>query len=103
MEPSLVAELGALTKLNHRRIAHVLGSDSPRRYDLTKALVDVLYNLCVVQSIDAEEDQRKVFEDAEDVIRQLLSKKVSLAAKKNLLQENVRLVVALAETCLLNV
>ena len=102
MDGKFAAELGALAKLSPRRIAHVLESDSPRRYDLTKALVDVLYNLCVVESIETEEKQKKIFEKFVDVIRKLLCKKISLAKKKKLLQANVPVVLALAETCLLN-
>ena len=102
MDPHLASELGALAKFSHRRVFHVLESDSPRRYDLTKALVNVLYNLCVVQSIETEASEKKVFEKYQDVIRPLLSKKTSLAAKKELLQANVPLVLALARTCLLN-
>ena len=98
----LAAELGALAKLSPRRIFHILESDRPRRYDLTKALVDVLYNLCVLESIEAEVTQKKVFEKYQHVIRPLLSKKFSLGRKKKLLQANGALVIALAETCLLN-
>ena len=102
MDSKFAAEIGALAKLSHRRVFHVLESDRPRRFDLTKALVDVLYNLCVVESIETEETQKKVFEKYQDIIRKLLCKKVSLAAKKKLLQTNGALVIALAETCLLN-
>ena len=102
MDSGLASELGALAKLSHRRIFHVLESESPRRYDLTKALVDVLYNLCVVCSIETDDDQKKVFERHLDIIRRLLSKKTSLSSKKKLLQANVPLILALAETCLLN-
>ena len=102
MDPHLASELGALAKFSQRRIYHVLESDSPRRYDLTKALVDVLYNLCVVESIETDTAQKKVFEKYQSVIRPLLAKKTSLATKKSLLQANVPLVLALARTCLLN-
>ena len=100
MDPQLANEIGSLANLSHRRIFHVLESDSPRRYDLTKALVNVLFNLCVVQSI--ETDQKKVFERHQGVIRSLLSTKTALSTKKKLLQGNLALVVALAETCLQN-
>ena len=100
MDPELANEIGSLAKLSHRRIFHVLEGDSPRRYDLTKALVNVLYNLCVIQSI--ETDQKKVFEKHQSVIKTLLSSKTTLAAKKKLLQANLDLVLALAETCLQN-
>ena len=102
MDTRLAAELGALAKLSQRRIYHVLGSETARRYDLTKALVDVLFNLCVVGSIETDEDQKKVFESYVDVIRPLVAKKTSLRTKKKILQANVPLVLALAETCLLN-
>ena len=102
MDFELASELGALAKLSPRRIHHLLESDSPRRYDLTKALVDVLFNLCVVESIETEEKQKNIFEKYVDIIRKLLSKKTSLSAKKKLLQANAPLVLALAETCLLN-
>ena len=102
MDPRLASELGSLSNLSHRRIFHVLESESPRRYDLTKALVDVLYNLCVVRSIETDDDQKKIFEKYIDVIRPLVNKKTSLRTKKKLLQANVPLVLALAETCLLN-
>ena len=102
MDPRLASELGSLSNLSHRRIFHVLESESPRRYDLTKALVDVLYNLCVVRSIETGEKQQKVFEKYVDVIRPLVTKKTSLRAKKNLLQANIPLVMAVVETCRLN-
>ena len=102
MDPRFATELGALAKLSHRRIYDVLGGETPRRYDLTKALVDVLFNLCVVGSIETGDDQKKVFEKNLQVIRSLVSKKTSLKTKKTLLQANVSLVLALAETCLLN-
>ena len=103
MDTHLAAELGALAKLSQRRIYHVLGSETARRYDLTKALVDVLFNLCVVGSIETGDDQKTVFEKNLKVIRLLVSKKTSLKTKKAILQSNVPLVLALAETCLLNV
>ena len=94
------AEIGGLANLSPRRIYHILESDRPRRYDLTKTLVDILYNLCVVESI--ETDQKKVFEKYVAIIRPLLSKKTPLSVKKKLLQANVPLVRALVETCLQN-
>ena len=97
MDPELARELATLAKLSERRIYHVLKSETPRRYDLTKALVNVLFNLCEVQSI--ETDQKEVFEKYVHLIPALLSKKTSLSAKKKLLLANVPLVVALAETC----
>ena len=100
MDPDLARELGSLAKLSERRIYHILKSESPRRYDLTKALVNVLFNLCEVQSI--ETDQKHVFEKYLHVIPTLLSKKASLATKKKLLLSNVPLVLALAQTCLQN-
>ena len=100
MDAELASELGALSKLSRKRLVHVLQSDSPRYYELTKALVDVLYNICVVQSVEIAEAQKRDFEAFVEPIRQLLSRKVSLAAKKALLLANVPLVVALSEACL---
>lgn len=99
MDPNLAAELEALSKLSHRRIFHVFQSDSPRRYELTKSLVDVLYNICVVQSVEAPDSLKKVLEEHEDTVRRLLSRKASLASKKTLLQANVPLAVAIAQSC----
>ena len=100
MDPELARELGSLAKLSERRIYHILKSETPRRYDLTKAIVNVLFNLCEVQSI--ETDEKDVIEKYVHVIPALLSKKTSLAAKKTVLLANVPLVVALAKTCLQN-
>ena len=103
MNAQLATELGFLAKLNSRQIFHVFESESPRKFSLTKALLDVLYNLCVVQSIETDDRLKNVFERYVSKIKTLLSKKASLATKKRLLQANAPLVVALAETCLLNV
>ena len=103
MDTQLATELGFLAKLNSRQIYHVFESESPRQFSLTKALLDVLYNLCVVQSIETDDLHKSVFEKYVPKIKTLLSKKTSLATKKHLLQTNAPLVVALAETCLLNV
>ena len=102
MDPGLVAELKALANLSPRRIVIVLASETPRHYDLTKGLVDVLFNLCVVQSIETSEELKPVFENHQDVIGPLLSRKLSLGSKNKLLQRNVKLVLALVQTCLLN-
>ena len=102
MDPQLAVEIGALAKLSERRIYHVLGSETPRRYDLTKALVDVLFNLCVVESIETGDEQKKIFEKNLKIVRKLVSKKTSLKTKKKILLDNVPVVLALAETCLLN-
>lgn len=99
MDSRLAVELSGLGSLSHRRISQVLESESPRHYELTKALVDVLYNICVVQSVEAPEDLKRVLEEHESVVRQLLARKVSLAAKKALLLAHVPLVAAAAQAC----
>ena len=101
MDPKLAAEIGAIAKLNRRQIYHIFSSESPRQYRLTKALLDILHNLCIVESIETGDGQKIVLEKHLKVIRPLLSVKTTLKTKKNLLQTNVALVLALAETCLL--
>ena len=98
MDP-LIPEIAALSKLSHRRIFHVLQSDSPRHYELTKCLANILYNICTVQSIEVSATQKKLLEQHIHIVQDLLSRKVSLASKKSLFELHIPLVVLLASTC----
>ena len=102
MDTGLATELGILAKLKPQQLYQIFESESPRRYSLTKDLLDVLYNLCVVESIETGDRQKQVLERHLPTIKKLLSKKTPLATKKQLLQADAQLVTALAETCRLN-
>lgn len=98
MENCLSGELAALSRLSPSRVAVILESES-RQLELTKSLLNLLFNIVKVESVEATGRQKEVLEKYEAVVWTLLAPSLSLAAKKRLLQQNIPLVIAIAESC----
>jgi hypothetical protein len=98
MDPRLKAELATFNFLSPRRVFFILKSESGR-YELTKALVNVLYNIVRIQSLPPTDNQKHVFAQNQDILRTLLSPKESLVSKKRLLESHLELTLAIAESC----
>lgn len=83
-------------------LKQLLECESPgRRYERTKSLINLLYNLLIVQSLgQVPLHLRPTFERYEDVVGQLFGPRSSLREKKQLLLHNLPLVRAIADsTC----
>lgn len=98
MEDCLADELSTFNLLSPQRVYFVLQSES-RHLELTKSLLNLIHNIVKVQSVEPTERQKQVFGHYEELVWQLLHPGLPLSTKKRLLEENVPLVVAVAESC----
>ena len=67
--------------------------------ELTKSLLNILYNIVTVRSIDPHPGERPVFENNADLIWYLVRPSVEVKNKKPLLLANIPLVLAIAKSC----
>ena len=84
--------------LSKRKIKTILRSESSR-LEVTKSLLDIVYNLVVVGSVPASTTQKEYLDQHSALVWQLLSKSKSLGWKKALLGNNIPLVVVIAASC----
>lgn len=99
MEDSCLSkDIASFNLLNPQRVYFVLQSES-RHLELTKSILNIIYNIVKVESLEATSGQKKTFEEKEDLVWNLLSPALSLSTKKRLLEENIDLVLAAAESC----
>jgi hypothetical protein len=98
MDGCLTEDLAAISLLSPQRAFYVLQSEGPK-FELTRSLLNVLYNLVKVQSLEPSPSQRKALETHEAIVWPLLSPRISLQKKKALFEENISLAIAVAESC----
>ena len=70
-----------------------------RHYELTKSLVNLLWNIVRSQSVRPNKTTRQAIERNEAIVWQLLSDRPSLATKTRLLVDHLDLVYALSRSC----
>ena len=98
MDVCVSSELLGLYLLNTHQIKLILKEDG-QDFALTKSIINLLYNLISVQSIEASQSQRQVIEDKEDLVWQLLDPRIGIKSKKSLLLKNIPLVQVILESC----
>ena len=99
------SEVRALRRLDPFEAAHALRCESIQ-LELTKALLSILYNICIDQSVRLSHALRRTLQRHEEVVLGLLegaksglNKTRGLQRKKYLLLRNPHLVIALAQAC----
>ncbi len=84
--------------LPKRKIRQILHSESSR-LEVTKSLLDLVYNIVVVGSVPVAPVQKEYLDKHSDLVWHLLHTSKSLSSKKTLLEANIPLVVAIAASC----
>lgn len=105
MEGCLVSTLSHLRSLSHLQIQQSLRRESSR-LELTKSLLSVLFNLCLIHSFHIPKRLKKDFAKHTKVVLKLLAgaKKrpnstLDLASKKRLLHKTPELAALISEAC----
>ena len=98
MDNCLTKELRSFSLLSPHLILSIIKAEG-RDLEITKSLLNLLYNIVVVQSIEASTDQKKLFEQKEQLIWNLLDSSISLLTKKKLLEKNLDLTASIAKSC----
>jgi hypothetical protein len=84
--------------LSNQEIRRLLASES-RHYEITKSLVNLLYNIVTVGSVPTTRLQKEYFEKYTRPVLDILSTKKPLYAKKRVFERNIDLVIRIAEAC----
>ena len=92
------AVISSFPSLSKRQIRRILQGES-RRFEVTKSLLNLLYNIVTVGSVAVSDGQRAYFDKNTELVWLLLSSSISLARKKASLEENISLVVNIAASC----
>lgn len=90
--------LYAIKDLSDYQIHALLKTDAPDLL-LTKSLVNLLYNLLVVQSVETPTHLCKSFEAAVETISSVLDTGTNLPLANNILAANVPVVRLIASAC----
>lgn len=98
MESWICQELSALRDLSKPEFLLTLKSQD-KNLELTRGLINIVFNLCHVQSIHPTDNQKRLFAEKIEIIEQLLSPRLSLKSKHNLLLRNISLALAITESC----
>ena len=98
MDADICREIGRIVGLKPPQIRRFLRTD-PERLLLTKALVNILYNIVKIRSILPTRQQKRELETHIASLNRLLSRGVSLKAKAAILASQPSLVIALARSC----
>jgi hypothetical protein len=87
-----------LARVNRAQIKRRL-KDESGRLELTKSLLNLLYNIVKVGSVPVSETQKRFFDRNATLVLKLLNKSTSLKWKKQQLQRNAALVLNIAASC----
>jgi hypothetical protein len=80
-------------------VLHVLGLATGRHFELTKSLLNILFNLVKTQSIRPFKTTKQTIGRNEELVWRLLSPAASLDEKTRRLADSLDLVYALARSC----
>ena len=81
-----------------QKVIEILKSESDD-LEVSKSLLNILYNLVTVGSLPTNREQKVFFDSQADTVRLLLDRRRSLQSKKETLEENIDLVIAIAASC----
>lgn len=98
MDLIVCSDVGSFPRLSDRRLKLLLLSDTSR-LELTKSIVNILYNIVHSRAAVTTAAQKRVLEQYETLVWQLLDPLHSLQQKKRILVNNTRLVKAIAQSC----
>ena len=98
MEGCAVGRVADITRVPRRQVKRILDSESDQ-LEVTKSLVNILYNIVIVGSVPPTETQRAFFDKHSDIVFQLVSRSKALYWKKEALRENISLVINIAASC----
>ena len=99
MEGCVVGRLSEIAQGTRRQVKKILDSESDQ-LEVTKSLVNILYNLVIVGSITPTPIQRTFFDKHSELVFQLVSKSRPLYWKKQELRDNITLVIHISTSCL---
>lgn len=99
MEGCSASRVAEISRVPKRQVKKILDSESDQ-LEVTKSLVNILYNIVIVGSIAPTSTQRAFFDKHSELVFQLVSKSRPLYWKKQELRENISLVLNIAASCL---
>ena len=98
MEGCHVDSISQLLRVARPQVKKILRRESTK-YEITKSLLNLLYNLVVVGSLPVSKTQRAYFDANAELVLQLLSNNKSLTWKKSVFETNTPLVLNIAASC----
>lgn len=90
--------ISTIRSLSRPQIRKLLQSET-KELEVTKSLLNLLYNIIVVGSVPVSPTQKSFFDEHVDVTLHLLGKRSSLKSKKKLLEDNLEFVINIATSC----
>ena len=87
--------ISKLPKLKKNIVREILVSESDK-LEVTRSLLNILYNLVRVGSIPVSALQKEFLDQNSSLVYQLIGKSRSLAWKKGALEDNIPLVITIA-------
>ena len=98
MEGCVVGRVAEISRAPRRQVKRILDSESDQ-LEVTKSLVNILYNIVIVGSVPPSATQRAFFDKHADIVFQLVSRSRALHWKKEALRENISLVINISASC----
>lgn len=98
MEGCDVAVVSQILRVARPQVKKILKGESDK-YEITKSLLNLLYNIVVVGSLPVSKTQRAYFDSNAELILQLLSSAKTVTWKKGVFENNTALVLNIAASC----
>ena len=98
MEGCAVGRVAEISRGPRQRVKRILDLESDQ-LEVTKSLVNILYNIVIVGSVPPTATQRTFFDKHSEIVFQLVSRSRALHWKKETLRDNISLVINIAASC----
>lgn len=98
MEGCEVGRVSEISRIPRRQVKRIIESESDQ-LEVTKSLLNILYNIVIVGSILPTVSQRAFFNKHSEIVLELVSRSRPLHWKKQVLQESISLVINIAASC----
>ena len=93
-----VQAITRITRTPRTQVLKVLKTESPL-FEITKSLLNLLYNAVIVGSLPVSQTQKDYFDTNSQVVRSLLDQSKSIKWKKDILTRNPALIINIASLC----
>ena len=98
MDGCAVDVISKFTKISRTKVHKFLKTES-KSLEVTKSLLNLLYNIVVVGSLPVSKTQKVFFDQNSKIVLNLLGTTKSLRWKKQVLEDNIPLVLNIATSC----
>lgn len=93
-----VSAISRIAKTPRAQVSSILKSESSQN-EVTKSLLNLLYNAVIVGSLPVSVTQKSFFDNNSLLVHNLLDNSKSIKVKKELLQKHPSLVINIASLC----